>query len=47
MKKFIYVITVIIAVIGVITPLTIKDIVSNDHCYYIEFIDNTGYVIEK
>lgn len=47
MKKFIYVITAIIAVIGIITPLTIKNIIVNDYGYYIEFFDNTGYVIEK
>ena len=47
MKKILHVLGVIIAVITIITPLTIKDIVINDYCYYIEFFNNTGYVIEK
>ena len=37
----------IIFILTILFNVNIKNIQSNDYCYYVEFKDNTSYIIEK
>lgn len=37
----------IIIILTILFNINIQKIKSNDYCYYVEFKDNTSYIIEK
>lgn len=44
MKKLMYLLVAAVLVSG---SVYVEDIQNNEYCIYFEFIDGTGYVIEK